>query len=274
MKNTKFIYFFFACIISIQWSCSVNDSLVETQEQIDKESNRFGKFSPSDLKTIIIDGETVNNMNRIDIESRMKNAHSVHFDYVNRELVISSNKEAFKKYLASDPEFIMGFEEARREALSKDNEVFGEETTSGTGRNLHSNLPNYSNHGIFAYHRTSSTDRMYIYEAPDIADLSTGRVTKQSFSESSADLDDPTPNTLYYKINFELFKVRANHSGHKLNVKNTSNSRTLYLVFYSGVNYTGTLNWTSLPKNSHTRLTSSQVSVNNTDAKSLLSFLW
>jgi len=100
--------FTFLLLVGMFYSCSVAESDFEYATE---EKRVPGVLSMADLTTTIIDGEIITDQDIID--SYMDNAFATHFNYVDKQLVISTTEEELQKYWKDHSNIKNAFEKSR-----------------------------------------------------------------------------------------------------------------------------------------------------------------
>jgi hypothetical protein len=248
MKYTKLKGILLAAVVAMQWSCSVNESVTLTEE----EANLFSsEIKNSDFKEVIMDGKVINDQDVID--EKIRSSHSVHYDYGNKKIVISTNEAEFQKYINSSAELRNAFAKMEQERLN------GTSASSETEKNLNWNMANYHQNLVFHYLRESSYgyERHYAFKAITANDMRNVRVPQHVVRNG-----DSSPYTINSPMYFSHAKVGS--SRQTLHLRNAGDGWG-YLFYYTGLNYTGSYKFVSVPPNSDIILSESVVRPNGSD---------
>lgn len=268
MKHIKLTYFILAMlVVSMQWSCSKDDDRIEnTVEQSVDLSNYKG------LSTVQIDGKTVNSVD--DLESTIKNAHSVHFDYPNSNLVISTTEEDTKRYLdvnhpQKKAQIATQIEKSLQEssiqstkpfiaANAKGHDEFGGDYLAKV------NHDNDHDYGIVNDHANSG---FFIFNKSDVTWLeglasvaNTNNTTSFHYMSTWSALKNLNSS---FKTRFSV----AQQYGYNMHVRYSRDNATrdLWVVFYDEINYGGQVRIVSVAPNGDVIIPSTSYKVDGTN---------
>ncbi|MFT5891458.1 MAG: hypothetical protein ACI9Y7_001562 [Dokdonia sp.] len=275
MKILKHVTFLL--LVSAICSCSVAES--SSDYSIEEETASTSRIlTMADLTTTIIDGKIINDQRVIDVH--MDNAFATHFNYIDKEIVISTTEAEHDKYLNTNPKIKNSIERARSEPINietndlplmshkdildsplKFNKAY--EPTDSQKEAFYESLSNIGNHADTATFLFESTSEYkFLTEVNNMPD--TGSVPSHLvFSSGVYDVNVIVSNV------FDIIGESNTHmSGH---LKTNSNSYH-FVFFFSGPNYTGTYTYVSLPGESIIELTKPITHPGNIAAQSV--YVW
>jgi hypothetical protein len=249
MKHIKVTYFIVALlVVSMQWSCSKDD---DRASSIPEQGTDLADHGLKGLSTIVMDGKTINYVE--DFKNTVKNAFSVHLDYINETVFISTNEEEAMKHLNSNPKIKTQIEADQKRALAQtttkpfmsNDQSFDE----FNGKVDHSDdhdyrlVDNHVDSGFFIIHKSNVTWVEGLASVPN-----TSNTTTFHWISSWRALRDVSSSFNYRMSVLDQY-------GYTMTIRNPSPSN-VGIVFFDATNYSfsGGYNYTTLIENQHVDL--------------------
>ncbi|PTX64070.1 hypothetical protein C8N46_101680 [Kordia periserrulae] len=276
MKHLKITYYILAMlVVSMQWSCSKDDDRIENTVEQSIDLSKYKGIS-----TVEIDGKEVKTVD--DLESTIKNAYSVHFDYPNNKIAISTSEVDAKRYLeVNHPQMkakIANKIEKSLQQASQSTKPFlainskGHDEFAG-GPLAKVDHDNDHDYGIIDDHSDSG---FFLFEKSDV-----------SWIEGLADVPNTSNTTTFHYMSTwwnlrdlaSSFNTRysvAEQYGYNMHVRYTRDeaTRDVWVVYFDDANYGGQYNIVSVDPNEDVIVTSSSYKVDGTNVAGSILILY
>lgn len=267
MKHLKITYYILAMlVVSMQWSCSKDDDRIENTVEQSIDLSKYKGIS-----TVEIDGKEVKTVD--DLESTIKNAYSVHFDYPNNKIAISTKEEDAERYLNAYPQrkvqIKAQIDKSLKESSGHSTKPFMAVNSKGhdefTGDFI--SKVDHNNDHDYSIVNDHSYSGFFIFEKSDVTWVeglanvtNTNNTTSFHYMSTWSALKD-----LNSSFNYR-FSV-AEQYGYDMHVRYSREdaTRDLWVVFYDEVNYGGQLKIVSVDPDEDVIVPSSSYKVDGTN---------